>query len=93
MLDLTQLEAELTRNDSVDESARLLMERLFQEVEANKANPAAIQAVVDRFRASNDTLAQAVAANTPADTGGGGTPPPDDGGGTPPPDDTGGVPV
>lgn len=66
-LDLTALEAELTRNDSVDASAKLLMERLFAEFEANKNNPAAIQALVDRARSANDNLATAVAANTPAE--------------------------
>lgn len=67
MLDLTALEAELTRNESVDSSAKLLMERLFAEFEANKNNPAAIQALVDRARAANDSLATAVAANTPSE--------------------------
>ncbi len=66
-LDLTALEAELTRNDSVDESAKALMAALFSEVEAAKNNPAEIQAIVDRFKASNDSLAAAVAANTPGE--------------------------
>jgi hypothetical protein len=88
MLDLSQLEAELTRNESVDASAKLLLERLFAEFEANKNNPAAIQALVDRARSANDVLAAAVAANTPADTGGGDTGGGDTGGG-----DTGGSPV
>jgi hypothetical protein len=65
-LDLSALEAELTRNDSVDASAKLLLERLFAEFEANKNSPAAIQALVDRARAANDSLSTAVAANTPA---------------------------
>lgn len=66
MLDLTALTAELERNRSVDASAKLLMERLFADFEANKNNPAAIQALVDQARAANDDLAAAVAANTPA---------------------------
>ncbi len=65
-LDFAALEAELTRNDAVDASAKALMESLFAEVEANKGNPAALQALVDRGRAANDALAAAVAANTPA---------------------------
>lgn len=65
-LDLTALEAEITRNTSVDESAKLLLKRLFDEFEANKNSPAAIQALVDRARADNDALAEAVSANTPA---------------------------
>ena len=64
-LDFSALEAELNRNDEVDASAKALMESLFAEVEANKNNPAALQALVDRGRAANDALAAAVLANTP----------------------------
>lgn len=67
MLDLTALTTELERNDSVDASAKLLLERLFADFEANKNNPAAIQALVDRARAANDQLTAAVVANTPAE--------------------------
>lgn len=77
MLDLTALEAEITRDEAVDSSASTLITRLMNEVEANKANPAAIQALVDRVRASNDSLAASVAAGTPADPG---APPPTGGG-------------
>lgn len=66
MLDFSQLEAELTRNDAVDDSAKVLMEQLFAAVEASKNDPVALQALVDRGRAANDRLAAAVAANTPA---------------------------
>ena len=65
-LDLSALEAELSRNESVDGSASLLLKRLFDEVEAAKTDPAAIQAIVDRVRTSNDSLSAAVSANTPA---------------------------
>ena len=65
-LDLTALEAEVTRNDTVDGSASALLKTLFDAVEAAKNDPAAIQAIVDRVRASNDSLAAAVAANTPS---------------------------
>jgi len=65
-LDFSALETELNRNDSVDGSATVLMEALFKEVEANKNDPTALQAFVDRARAANDKLAAAVAANTPA---------------------------
>jgi hypothetical protein len=64
-LDLSALEAEITRNESVDGSAKALLEALFAEVEASKNDPAAIQAIVDRVRASNDSLSAAVVANTP----------------------------
>lgn len=65
MLDLTALEAEVSRNETVDASASLLLKTLFDEVEAAKNNPTAIQAIVDRVRASNDSLTAAIAANTP----------------------------
>ena len=65
-LDLTALEAVLAENDTVDGSASTLLKTLFDEVEAQKNNPAAIQALVDRGRAANERLAAAVLANTPA---------------------------
>lgn len=65
-LDFTALEAEVARNETVDGSASALLAALFAEVEAAKDDPAQIQAIVDRVRASNDALAAAVAANTPA---------------------------
>lgn len=64
--DLTALQAEVTRNETVDGSASVLLKTLFDMVEAAKNDPAEIQAIVDRVRASNDALAAAVAANTPA---------------------------
>lgn len=66
MLDLTALEAEVARNESVDASASTLLNVLFTEVEAAKNDPVAIQAIVDRVRTSNDALSAAVAASTPA---------------------------
>lgn len=75
-LDLSALEAAVAENDTVDGSAITLLDQLMAEVEANKGNPAAIQAIVDRVRSANATLAAAVARNTPAspetptDTGG-----------------------
>lgn len=65
-LDLTALEAAVTENETVDGSASLLLKRLFDEVEAAKGNPAAIQSIVDRVRSQNAALAAAVLANTPA---------------------------
>lgn len=64
-LDLSALEAEIARNDAVDDSASVLLKALFDEVEASKADPVAVQAIVDRVRASNDKLTAAVVANTP----------------------------
>lgn len=65
-LDLSALIAEANRNESVDASAVLVITRLLDEVEASKTDPAEIQAIVDRFRASTDGLAAAVANVPPA---------------------------
>lgn len=65
MIDFTQLEAEVTKNEQVDDSASFLLESLFAEVEANKTDPVKLQALVDRVRASNNKLSAAVVANTP----------------------------
>lgn len=65
-LDFTALETEVSRDATVNGSASTLIERLAAEVEANKNDPAALQAFVDRLRGQNDALAAAVEANTPA---------------------------
>lgn len=65
-LDLTALTAAVTEDESVDSSAATLLKTLFDEVEAAKTDPAAIQAIVDRVRNSTAALSAAVAANTPA---------------------------
>lgn len=64
-LDLTALEAEIARDGDVDSSAATLIQRLAAEIEANKTDPAALQALVDRLRSQTDTLAAAVAAVPP----------------------------
>lgn len=61
-LDLSALSAELARDADVNNSAKTLITRLVDAVEAAKADPAAIQAIVNQFRANNDDLAAAVAA-------------------------------
>lgn len=66
-LDLSQLEAEVARDEQVNSSAALLISQLAAEIEASKNDPVALQALVDRLRASQDGLAAAVAANTPAE--------------------------
>lgn len=66
-LDLTELRAAVAENTAVDQSAIQLLNTLLDEVESLKGDPAAIQALVDDIRASNDTLGAAVAAGTPAD--------------------------
>jgi hypothetical protein len=64
-LDLTALDAEITRDTDVNSSASTLITQLAAAFEAAKGDPAAVQALVDKLRANNDSLAAAVAANTP----------------------------
>lgn len=67
-MDLTALEAAVTDDETVDGSAATLLKTLFDEVEANKTDPVALQALVDRVRNSTAALSAAVVANTPAAT-------------------------
>jgi len=53
-----------TEIETVDGSASTLITQLLAEVEANKNDPAAIQALVDRAKAATANLAAAVAAGT-----------------------------
>jgi hypothetical protein len=66
MLDLTALQAEVTRDQGVVSSAVTLIKNLADKIEATKGDPAAVQALADSLRTSTDDLAAAVAANTPA---------------------------
>jgi len=66
MLDLSALETEVTDQEQADVAAANLLTQLFNEVEANKADPVALQALVDRGRAATAALSAAVVANTPA---------------------------
>jgi hypothetical protein len=65
-MDLTGLTAQIERAESVDAGAAVLLKSLFGEVEANKTDPTALQALVDRGRAATDGLVAAITANTPA---------------------------
>jgi hypothetical protein len=69
------LKAEVERNTSVDDSIKTLVERLAQQIQDAKDDPAALQALADQLRNSSDSVVAVVNANTPADTGGGTTPP------------------
>ncbi len=64
MLDLTALETAVAADESTDNSAITVIQTLMAEVEASKADPAAIQAIVDRVNASTGKLAAAI-ANVP----------------------------
>jgi len=66
MADLDSLKAEVERNTAVDQSAITLLTGLAAQIESLKTDPAALQALADQLRGSSDSLAAAVAANTPA---------------------------
>mgnify|MGYP006293716255 CR=1 FL=1 len=65
-LDLTALTDEVARLETVQAGAVTLIHTLMDEVAANKDDPTALMALVDRIKASDDVLAGAVASNTPA---------------------------
>lgn len=65
-LDLTALTEEVTRLETVEAGAVTLLHSLADEVAALKNDPVALQALVDRIKASDDLLSGAVVANTPA---------------------------
>jgi hypothetical protein len=65
LLDLTALQAAVTAEDTVEQSAITLLTQISAELQANAGNPAAIQAIVDQINTNASTLAAAVAANTP----------------------------
>ena len=69
MATLTDLQAEVSRNTDVDQSAITLLNGLtakIQQLIDAGADPAAFQKLADDLKASTDQLAAAVAANTPA---------------------------
>ncbi len=65
-LDFTALADLTTRNESVEASAATLLVTLFNEVQANINDPAALQALVDRGKLATDALAAAIAASPAA---------------------------
>mgnify|MGYP001178131444 CR=1 FL=1 len=67
MATLADLQSEVARNTSIDESAKLLLAGLaakIQELLDAGADPVALQTLVDQLKADNDALAAAVGANT-----------------------------
>lgn len=74
-LDLANLQKEVSANKDAVQSVVTVIDRLAAQLEAEKEDPAAVQAIVDQLRANTQVLGQAVAKNTPADpnAGGGGT--------------------
>lgn len=59
---LVALEAEVARDGDVTSSVVTVITRLLADVEANKLDPARIQAIVDTYRAHTDATAAAVAS-------------------------------
>ena len=66
-LNMSALEAEITRDEQVNSSAATLIAAIATELEAVKGDPAAVQALADRLKANSDALAAAVAAHTPGE--------------------------
>lgn len=85
MLDLSALQAEVSRNTTVDASIKALCEQIADSIDG--ANQAQIDQIVSTLRNDNDSLAQFVVENTPAAGGGDGGTPTDGGDGTDVPDD------
>ena len=65
MLDFTAATAEAARTESIAESVTVLLKQLFDDVEANKNAPAALQSLVDRGRQANDKLVASLTTYTP----------------------------
>lgn len=67
MADLTVLQAQVTKSTEVVASAVVLINGIAAKLESMKNDPAQIQALADELRTDNESLAAAVAANTPAE--------------------------
>ena len=65
-LDLTNLTAAVTADTDAENSAITLLTTLASQLEAAKADPAAVQAIADQLNANASKLAAAVVANTPS---------------------------
>lgn len=67
MLDLTALEAQVQQNTDLEQGSITLLTGLAAQFEAAKGDPAKVQALADKLKASADSLAAALVANTPAE--------------------------
>jgi hypothetical protein len=63
---LAELQAEVDRNNTVDGSAVALIAGLADQIIASANDPAAVRALGAALKASTDSLAASVSANTPA---------------------------
>jgi hypothetical protein len=64
--ELEALKAQVAENTAVEQSAVTLISGLAGQIAALKDDPAALQALSDSLHSSADSLAAAIAANTPA---------------------------
>ena len=64
--ELDDLEAKITANDEVDQSAITLLQGLKQMLDNAGTDPAKLKALSDQLAASSQKLADAIVANTPA---------------------------
>ena len=64
-LDLQALTEEVTRLETIEAGAVTLIHSLADEVASLKNDPVALQALVDRIKAADDTLSAALVENTP----------------------------
>ncbi len=63
---LTELQAQVTKNTEVEESAVTLIKGLATQIASLKNDPVAIQALADSLTKSAGDLGDAITANTPA---------------------------
>ncbi len=61
---LDELQAQVTQNTQVEQSAIVLIQGLAAQIAANATDPAKIQALADQLNTSATALAAAVTANT-----------------------------
>lgn len=69
--DLSVLANEVQNNTDASNGIVVVVNRLADELEAAATDPAQVQALADQLRSNTQQLADAIVANTPADTGGG----------------------
>jgi peptidoglycan hydrolase CwlO-like protein len=67
--ELENLRAQVQNNRDVIQSAIVLINGIADRVKAAQSDPGALQALADDLSSQDTALAQAVAANTPAQSG------------------------
>jgi hypothetical protein len=66
MATLADLQAQVTKNTTVEESAVTLIKGLAAQIASLKTDPVALQALADSLSKSATDLGDAITANTPA---------------------------